>query len=191
MPDYDLNTGPQLAFVPGFTFFRCHLGREHSYPYTFFGQDALQPTCHVSLLGVDRVDLCLPSSLKRGFDFLHQPPFLGIDKALIQVTRSCNQERLTTQSFGIEYTSYQVPESERPVRVSQQGIQGDACDLLVASMYTEGLLDVLLHVLISFLQGLIHLYADDFLPVGRESIGDVFQRHECPKAHQEAAKQQG
>ena len=58
-------------------------------------------------------------------------------------------------------------------------------------MLTEGLLDVLFHLLVSLLQGLVHLHADDFLPVGRESIGNIFQRHERTKAHQEAAKQQG
>jgi len=48
---------------------------------------------------------------------LAQPPLLGIDKVLIQVTGSCDQERLTTLGFGVELTPYQVPETERPVRV--------------------------------------------------------------------------
>ena len=108
---HHLNAGPQLAFVPGFAFFRCHLGREHGYPDPFFRQDALQPTRHVALLRVDRIDLHLPAALKRGFDFLHQPPLLGIDKVLVQVTRSCDQKWLTPLGFGIELTPYQVPEA--------------------------------------------------------------------------------
>ena len=82
--------------------------------------------CHVPLLRVDGVDLHLPPTLKRGFDFLDQPPFLGIDKVLIQVTGSCNQEWLTTLGFGIELPPYQVPETIGPVRVSKESIQGDA-----------------------------------------------------------------
>jgi hypothetical protein len=42
-------------------------------------------------------------------------------------------------------------------------------------MLAERLLDVLLYVLVSFLQRLVHLDADYFLLVGRESVGDVFQ----------------
>jgi hypothetical protein len=58
-------------------------------------------------------------------------------------------------------------------------------------MLAECLLDVLFQVLVRFLQRLIHLDADHFLSVRRESVGDVFQRHEGAKTHQEAAKQQG
>jgi hypothetical protein len=92
--------------------------------------------------------------------------------------------------FGIEFPPYQVPEAEGPVGVSQQSIQGDARDRLVTSMLAQGILDVLFQVLVSLLQRLIHLHADNFLPVGRESIGDVFQGHEGTKAHQEAAEEQ-
>src|ERR1019366_2425062 len=101
--------------------------------------------------------------LKRGFDFLHQPSLLGIDKVLIQVTRSCDQEWLTPLGFRIEFTSDQVPEAKGPVRISKQSIQGDARNRLVASMLTEGLLYVLFHLLVSLLEGFIHLHADDFL----------------------------
>jgi hypothetical protein len=123
---HDLNAGAQLTLVPGFAFFRRHLGREHRYPDPFFRQDALQPPCHIPLLVYNRVDLHLPAALKRGFDFLHQPPFLGIDKVLIQVTRSCDQEWLTPLGFRIELTSDQVPEAEGPIWISKQSIQGDA-----------------------------------------------------------------
>ena len=111
MADHDLNAGAQLAFVPGFPLFRRHLGREHRYPDSFFRQDALQPPCHVPLLRIYRIDLHLPAALKRGFDFLHQPPLLGIDKVLIQVTRSCDQEWFTALGFRIELTPDQVPEA--------------------------------------------------------------------------------
>src|ERR1035441_9034331 len=84
-------------------------------PDSFFGQDPLQASCHVALLRVDSVNLHLPAALKRGFDFLHQPPLLGIDKVLIQVGCSCDQERLTMLGFRIELTPYQIPEAERSV----------------------------------------------------------------------------
>src|ERR1035437_2234590 len=104
----------------------------------------------------------LPATLKRGFDFLHQPPFLGIDKVLIQVTRSCNQEWLTTLGFGIELTSNQVPKAEGTIWEGKESIQGNACDRRIASMLAESLLDVVFHVLIRLLQRLVHLHADDF-----------------------------
>src|ERR1019366_7612815 len=189
--DYDLNPGPQLTLIPRFPFFRRHLGREHGYPDPFFRQDALQPTRHVTLLRVDRVDLHLPAKRKRGFDFLHQPSLLGIDKVLIQVGRGCDQKWLTTLGFWIELTADQVSEAVGSIWKGKEGIQGDAGNRRVTSMLTESLFDVSFHLLVSLLQRLVHLHADNFLPVGRESIGNIFQRYERTETHQEATKQQG
>jgi hypothetical protein len=58
-------------------------------------------------------------------------------------------------------------------------------------MLAECLLDVLFQIFVRFLQRLIHLDADHFLSVRREGVGDVFQRHEGAKTHQEAPEQEG
>jgi len=188
--DHHLNAGMELPLVPSLPQFRSHFRGKDGNMDTFLSQDSLQAPCHIPFLGIDCVDLHLPATLKRGFDFLHQPPFLGVNEVLIQVRCGGDQKRLTTLRFGIEFPPDQVSEAEQPVRVSKQSIQRHADHRLVASMLAECLLDVLFQVLVRFLQRFVHVDAEHFLPIGRESIGNILQRHEGAKTHQEAAKQQ-
>jgi hypothetical protein len=60
--------------------------------------------------------------LKRRFDFFNQPPFLGVDQALIQIASRCDQERFATLGFRIEFPPDQIPEAEGPVWVSEESI---------------------------------------------------------------------
>jgi hypothetical protein len=187
--NHHLDARPHLPFVPGLSQFRGYFRGQNGHSNPFFRQDALQPARHVPFLCVDRVDLHLPPPVKRGFHFVQQPPFLGVDKVLIEVASRSDQEWFATLGFGVELSPYQIPETEGPVRVSEESIQGHADHRLVASMLAECLLDVLFQILVRFLQRLIHLDADHFFPVGRKSVGDIFQGHEGAQTHQEAAKQ--
>ena len=65
MSDDHLNPSTQLAFIPGFAFFRRNLRRQYRHPDPFFRQDALQPPRDISLLGVNRVDLYFSSAIQR------------------------------------------------------------------------------------------------------------------------------
>ena len=94
---------------------------------------------HVPLLRIDRIDLHLPASLKRGFDFLKQLPLLGVDEVLIQVLCSRNQKRFPALGFRIEFPPNQVSEAVGPIGISQEGIQGHADHRLIATMLTESL----------------------------------------------------
>ena len=119
MADYDLDPGPQLPLIPRFPLFWRNLGRQHSHPDPFVREDALQPACHIPLLGIDCEDLDVSPALKRGFDFLKQSPFLGVDQVLVQITGSRDQEWLPALGLGIKFAADQVPEAKGAVRVSK------------------------------------------------------------------------
>jgi hypothetical protein len=120
--NHHLDARAQLTLVPGLPQLRGNVRGQYSHLHPFFRQDALQPACHISFLGVNRVHLHLPAVLQRRFHFLHQPSFLGVDKVLIQIASLCDQERLTALGFRIELAPHQVPETEGPVRVSEESI---------------------------------------------------------------------
>jgi len=131
-------------------------------------------------------NLAFPALSEFRLDLLDQPPFLGEDERLVKVRRVGGDKALPLSCVRINGVPVQRPDLERPVRVQKQSIHPRADHRLVAAMFFERRLDVLLEVLICGGQRRVHINIDHLLLVGRQCFGNVFERDERGELHQES-----
>ncbi len=190
MADHRLYPTAELALIPALSRLRGHIGGEYSDSDSLVQEDLFQSSSHISLLCVHGIDLAATATRQFCFHLFHQAALLRIRLVLAQVWRCRYEELFPTLSFRIKFPSIQIPKPKRSVRIKQQGIQRHTHHRLVPAMLLQGLLHVLFKSLVGFLQGRVHLHADDLLPVGRQRFRNVFERNERSQTHQKAAEQQ-
>src|SRR5712672_362676 len=107
-----------------------------------------------------------------------------------QIWRCRYEELFPPLSFRVKFPSIQIAVAKWPVGIKQQGVQGYTHHRLIPAMLLQCGLHVLFKFLVGFFQGRVHLDANDLLPVGRQRLGNILERNECPQAHQKAAEEQ-
>src|SRR6266478_5302258 len=188
--DHSLYSTPELALIPALSGLRRHICGQHRDPDSLIQKDLFQSSSHISLLRVYRVDLAATTTRQLCFHFFNQAALLRVHLVLVQIWRLRNEEFFSSLCFRVKFPPIQIPKPKRSVRIKQQGIQRHTHHRLIPAMLLQCGLHVLFKFLVGFFQGRVHLDANDLLPVGRQRLGNIFERNERSQAHQKTAKEQ-
>ena len=129
-----LHSASQLLLVPRLPALRWDIRGQHINPNPFSRQESLQPLGDVVLESEYRKDLAAASLAQLEFNFLNEAPLLRIRNLGIQVRRARYQDALPFLGLRVVPEGREVPETERFVRIKQQGVHAHAQNRLIAAV---------------------------------------------------------
>ena len=88
----------------------------------------------------------------------------------------------------IESLSPDLPDVEWVVRIEQQPMHHQTHQAAVPSICRYRFPNVLLDMLVRVAERLVHLDLDDAFFIGREVVGNIVERDECRRGHEELAE---
>src|SRR5258707_10890055 len=142
------------------------------------------------LAGKGSEDLAPPALAQLFPNILDELALLRVQLFFRKVRCGGNQERHQMFCLSIEPLAPDLSDTEGMIRIQHEAMQHQAHEAAVATVRFECPLNVLLNSHIGFAESRIECNLADDLFIGRKIVGNVFERDEDGRAHQELAKEE-
>src|SRR5664279_4141213 len=139
-------------------------------------------------VGIDGKHLALAAAFELPLNLLDESSFLGIDLALIQIFRFCDDEALALLGLRVVAIAVERSQAVGMVGIDQQRIEHGAQHAAIAAMLMQRRGNLFFQLLVSCFERAFEGNGNNVFPVCRKCIGDVLQRDEGACVHQVLAE---